>query len=56
MTSKIANPNFEPELTTKVTIINFMITHEILCDQLLNLVVKKENSNLENERLRLIEQ
>lgn len=56
MTTKIANPHYEPELTTKVTTINFMITHEILCDQLLNLVVKKENNNLESERLRLIEQ
>lgn len=31
-----------------------MITNEILCDQLLNLVVKMENEVLEDERVRLI--
>lgn len=32
MTTKYQNPHYLPELTTKVTIINFMITDEILCD------------------------
>jgi len=32
MTTKHVNPHYLPEVTTKVTIINFMITDEILCD------------------------
>ncbi len=54
MTTKLENPHYLPELTTKVTIINFMITNEILCDQLLNLVVKMEDEALEDERVKLI--
>lgn len=56
MTTKHQNPHYLPELTTKVAIINFMITDEILCDQLLNLVVKMENEILEDERVKLIQQ
>lgn len=55
MTTKHVNPHYQPDLTTKVTIINFMITNEILCDQLLNLVVKMENEVLEDERVKLIQ-
>ena len=54
MTSKLSNPHYLPDLTTKVTIINFMITNEILRDQLLNLVVKMEDEVLEEERVKLI--
>lgn len=54
MTTKLENPHYLPELTTKATIINFMITNEILCDQLLNLVVKMEDEALEDERVKLI--
>jgi dynein heavy chain len=54
MTTKFENPHYLPELTTKVIIINFMITYEILCDQLLNLVVKMEKESLDDERVKLI--
>ena len=54
MTSRYANPHYLPELTTKVTIINFMITFEGLREQLLNLVVRKENEDLADERDLLI--
>ena len=50
MTSKYTNPHNMPELTTKTTIINFMITVEGLREQLLNLVVRQENEELDKER------
>ena len=54
MTSHYANPHFLPEMTTKVCIINFMITFEGLREQLLNLVVRKENEVLDQEHEKLI--
>jgi dynein heavy chain len=45
-----------PELTTKTTIINFMITVEGLREQLLNLVVRQENEELDKEREYLLKQ
>jgi dynein heavy chain len=41
------NPHYLPEISTKVTLINFMITHEGLNDQLLGILVKKERPELE---------
>lgn len=43
-----------PEISTKVTILNFMITPEGLNDQLLGILVKKEKPDLEREREELI--
>jgi len=40
VTTKLRNPHYLPELQTKVTLINFMITYEGLNDQLLGIVVK----------------
>ena len=48
ITTKHRNPHYLPELSTKVTLLNFMITFEGLRDQLLNLVVQKENANLDD--------
>jgi len=56
ITTKRQNPHYLPELSTKVTLINFMITFEGLKDQLLNLVVQKENAQLDDERQKLIVQ
>ena len=39
VTTKYSNPHYLPELSTKVTLINFMITFDGLKDYLLNLVV-----------------
>lgn len=41
-------------MTIKVQIINFMITFEGLREQLLNLVVRKENEALDQEHEKLI--
>jgi dynein heavy chain len=40
-TTKLRNPHYLPELSTKVTLLNFMITPEGLEDQLLGIVVAK---------------
>ncbi|EAS00969.2 dynein heavy chain (macronuclear) [Tetrahymena thermophila SB210] len=54
ITTKLRNPHYLPELSTKVTILNFMITYEGLNDQLLGILVKKERPDLEKEKERLI--
>jgi len=42
ITTKLRNPHYMPELATKVSLLNFMITPEGLEDQLLGIVVAKE--------------
>ncbi len=54
ITTKLRNPHYLPEISTQVTLLNFMITLEGLNDQLLGIVVKKERPELENEKERLI--
>ena len=43
----MSNPHYLPEVQIKVTIINFMITYEVLSDQLLSLLVALEEPELE---------
>lgn len=50
MTTKLRNPHYLPEVSTKVTLINFMITYEGLSDQLLGIVVEKENPELQTQK------
>jgi dynein heavy chain len=54
ITTKLRNPHYLPEVATKVTLMNFMITPEGLEDQLLGIVVAKERPELEEERQALI--
>ncbi|XP_063719575.1 dynein axonemal heavy chain 3-like [Symsagittifera roscoffensis] len=54
MTTRILNPHYLPEVSVKVTIINFMITREALENQLLNLVAAMEEPELEEKRNQLI--
>ena len=54
VTTKLRNPHYLPELSTKVTLLNFMITPEGLEDQLLGIVAAKERPELEEERNRLV--
>ena len=42
ITTKLRNPHYLPEVATKVSVLNFMITPEGLEDQLLGIVVAKE--------------
>lgn len=55
MTTKLRNPHYLPEVSTKVLLVNFMITPEGLEDQLLGIVVAKERPELEEERQQLIQ-
>ena len=52
--SKLPNPHYSPEVSTKVTLINMMITPEGLEDQMLSAVVSHEEPELEAERSELI--
>ena len=46
ITTKLRNPHYLPEVATKVTLVNFMITPEGLEDQLLGIVVAKERYDM----------
>ena len=54
MTTKLRNPHYLPEVSVKVTLLNFMITPEGLEDQLLGIVVAKERPELEEEKSKLV--
>lgn len=54
MTTKMRNPHYLPEISVKVTLLNFMITSEGLQDQLLGIVVSQERPDLEEQRNQLI--
>lgn len=54
ITTKLRNPHYLPEVSTKVSLINFMITPEGLEDQLLGIVVAKEKPDLEKEKNELV--
>ena len=54
MTSKLSNPHYLPEISIKVTLINFAVTIKGLEDQLLVEVVKFERPDLESQRDSLI--
>ncbi|XP_029642789.1 dynein heavy chain 12, axonemal-like isoform X2 [Octopus sinensis] len=54
ITTKLRNPHYLPEIATKVSLLNFMITPEGLEDQLLEIVVAKERPELAEERQALI--
>ena len=54
MTTKLPNPHYLPEVSVKVTLLNFMITPEGLEDQLLGIVVKEERPDLAAEKAQLI--
>ncbi|KAI5708664.1 hypothetical protein M8J76_000623 [Diaphorina citri] len=54
LTTKIPNPTFDPSLYTKATVINYSVTAQGLEDQLLSVVVRKERSDLEEQREHLL--
>jgi dynein heavy chain len=54
MTTKLRNPHYLPEVSVKVTLLNFMITSQGLQDQLLGIVVSEERPDLEEKRNELI--
>ena len=53
-TTRMRNPNYLPEISVKVKLINFVITPLGLQDQLLGLVTRKEKPELEEIKNQLI--
>ena len=56
MTTKLANPHYPPEISVKVTIVNFTVTLKGLEDQLLANVVGNERPELEEQKNTLVVQ
>lgn len=56
LTTKLTNPNFNPALYAKATVINYSVTQSGLEDQLLSVVVRNERPDLEEQRETLIKE
>lgn len=54
ITTKLVNPHFSPEITTKTTLVNFAIKEEGLQNQLLGIVVRQERPDLEEQKDKLV--
>lgn len=52
----LPNPHYTPETLTKITLINFTTTPEAMTDQMLSILAKEEDPNLEDEKIRLMEE
>lgn len=53
ITTKLANPHYTPEISTKATVVNFAVKKDGLEAQLLGIVVQKEEPNLEKQKSEL---
>jgi len=56
MTTTLPNPHYSPEVSVKVTLLNFAITPTGLEDQMLGLVVAKERPDLEEQKNQLVKE
>ncbi|KAL2653371.1 hypothetical protein R1flu_021499 [Riccia fluitans] len=56
ITTKMRNPHYAPEISVKISLLNFMITPDGLEDQLLGMAVKNERPDLEEEKTQLVVQ
>ena len=52
--TKLANPHYTPEVSTKATLVNFNVKQQGLEDQLLGIVVRKERPELETQKNDLV--
>ena len=53
ITTKLANPHYTPEISTKATVVNFAVKKDGLEAQLLGIVVQKEEPTLEKQKSEL---
>lgn len=56
ITTKLPNPHYLPEVSVKVSLLNFMITVDGLTDQLLDMAVSHEKPALQEQKNLLIVQ
>ena len=56
LTSKLQNPSFSPDLSALVSVVNFTVTEIGLEEQLLSVVVSKEEEALESEKYKVIQE
>ncbi|KAK2956118.1 putative Dynein axonemal heavy chain 5 [Blattamonas nauphoetae] len=54
LTTKYPNPNYPPEISTKVCLVNFTLTPAGMEDQLLGMVIQSEMPAMEEQRNKLI--
>ena len=54
ITTKLANPHYTPEISTKVMILNFAVKEDGLEAQLLNTVVQMERPDLDSQKNELV--
>merc|ERR1719247_2247070 len=54
ITTKLPNPHYSPEVCVQVTLLNFMATPDGLEDQMLGILVAKEEPEVERKRQNLI--
>jgi dynein heavy chain len=56
MTTKLSNPTYKAEISTKVTLVNFTVKEKGLQEQLLEELIKIMNKKLEDTRVEAIQQ
>ena len=54
MTTKLPNPSYKPEVTTKVVLVNFTVKEKGLEEQLTSVVIRRMEAQLESNKIELI--
>lgn len=54
MTTKLSNPRYKAEVSTRVTLVNFTVKEEGLVEQLISVVISKMEEQLEKNKTELV--